>query len=387
MLVCAVIFHLFILYGLKSEWPVPLFNDARFRTARADMMGTYVAGHRALSGEDVYKTGAIEGVPPYYPFRYLPVYAYAVGVPMNALSPQNAYFAWVALSEFLFLLMIVVVARMIENPRTFAVAASAMLAYSAVFLEYRLGQANVAQALLLVLCVHLLERRSATAVAPWTGAVLWKMNGAILAPAFLKLRQFKAVGICGAVLIAATAPYFIAHPESIEGFRMNFQRLDILHAGNQGLMALFLKVRTIFGLPYFANYIMIALVLACAAWITVKADSKKIFELCALWIAAYFLVYNHVWETHYVMLLPFAAVAIGRERALLPAVALLILLLPTPLYFFVGQIPQAAGDSEFAVGAGLSLAHHLFKPLSAILMFAWAVKRALIPADPSSGTA
>jgi len=376
ILVFALLFHLFLIYGLAQGWPKGMFNDSRFRGGQGpDFFGTYVAGKHALAGRNIYQTGYMKGVPYYYPFRYLPVYAYAVGAPLTPLRAVQAYFLWIVISEIFYAAILLLLWKMIRGFRLFALAAGAMLAYPVVFLEFYLGQANIIQAFFILLFIHLLETRQKGATAAWTVSVLWKMNAAILGAVLLKLGKIKPILICGLALFFSSIPYFLFFPEGLKGFGTNLHKLEILHSGNLGFMALFLKFRLMLGMPYFTHYIIQFFWLGLCALITIKAPKERIFELCALWIAAYFLIYNHVWEAHYLMLMPLIAIGVTRKMGRLCIAAALLLILPTPLMFFDEPLPTGAMDPEPFLGYFMSLAHHGMKPLGAFCFWLAAVAR------------
>ena len=110
--------------------------------------------------------------------------------------------------------------------------------------------------------------------------------------------------------------------------------------------------------------------------LTLRTSAAYAVELFLMWILAYFLTYKHVWEHHYVMMLPvflFLCRHLVERRnavALSPKIfwsAFAVIALPTP-FIFIDKV-RVLVDPEFYWSTAESMAFHFAKPLAALVLY------------------
>jgi hypothetical protein len=414
LLGAAILVHLFMLVSWRTGTLNPLFFDATVTHGQRgwDFYALYQAGHNVLTGHSVYESdGArIDMVIPggtYTPFRYLPVAAYTVGVLLNLVPPLWAYRLWVALTEGCLLLCIALTWRLVRDPARRARLAAMWLCYSPYYLEIYMGQFSFVQATLLfaTLLAALYGHLGAAMSAPWIASVLWKQNTALLAPVLARLRRWRALATLVLLLLLTNAPYFALVPGSLAAFARNFAAdAPWFQMGNLGFRQL------VFDALWSAGDVLgLEIGPAAHAWAQRAALSLFMFLPLALllldrrpdavlhmslWMTAYFLVYHHVWEHHYVMLLPVLVIlsvraamrnvahAATRHAELALGVLYLLLALPTP-YALIDPQGQAAALEAMRVTPirplWQDLAYHGAKAIPALLLYLGLAARIAAP--------
>ncbi len=435
LLVLAAILHLFTLVSWRTGTLNPLFFDAVVTHGRRgwDFYALYQAGHNVLTGHSVYESdGAkIEMVIPdgtYTPFRYLPLSAYTVGVLLNAVSPLWAYRLWVATIEALLLGCVVLTWRTVEDPDRRARAAAMWLFFTPFYLELYMGQFSFVQgALLFVMLVtarglprhqehaplfgiptagsgrndkpvsahHVRTLPGVLFDLAWVGSVLWKQNTALLAPLMVRLRRWRALGILALALLVTALPYFALVPGSLRAFTGNFtSEPPWFQFGNLGfrqfVFDLMWSVGDVLGttvpaLVYSGAQMGIVLFFGGLALALTMLDRRPDPVLhISLWMSAFFLVYHHVWEHHYVMLLP-VLVALYLQGQFRWVWAIYVLIaLPTPFFPIDPRGQVAVLDAmRWTPIRPLwqDLAYHASKALPTLALYvalAWQIARPLV---------
>ena len=348
----AILVHLLMLVSWRTGTLNPLFFDATVTGGRRgwDFYALYQAGHNVLTGHSAYESDGskIDVVIPggtYTPFRYLPVSAYTLGVLLNLVPPLWAYRLWVACIELVLLGCIALTWRVVQDPGRRARLAAMWLCFTPYYLELYMGQFSLVQGALvfLMLLWALGQRLRLGFDLAWVGSVLWKQNTALFLPLMVRLKRWRAILILAVLLIATAGPYFLLYPGSLAAFLRNLSgEPPWFQLGNLGFRQLVFDGMWSLGdvlhlepspiLYVRAQQALVGLFVALPLALLFLDRQPDAVTHLSLWMTAYFLVYHHVWEHHYVMLLPVLVVlAIRRESAWL-WVLYVLLALPTPFY-------------------------------------------------------
>ena len=404
LLVLAAILHLFGLVSWRTGTLNPLFFDAVVTHGRRgwDFYALYQAGHNVLTGHSVYESdGAkIEMVIPdgtYTPFRYLPLSAYTLGLLLNAVSPLWAYRLWVATIEILLMGCVALTWRTVADPDRRARATAMWLLFTPFYLELYMGQFSFVQGALLFVMLVSAERTDPGLPfdLAWVGSVLWKQNTALLAPLMVRLKRWRALGVLTLALLVTALPYFALVPGSLRAFAGNFtSEPPWFQFGNLGLRQfvfdLMWSVGDVLGIEistavYSGAQVGIALLFAGLALALTLLDRHPDPVLhISLWMSAFFLVYHHVWEHHYVMLLPILVILYVQNRIRWVWVIYLLIALPTPFFPIDPQGQVAVLDAmRWTPIRPLwqDLAYHASKALPALALYgalAWQIARPLV---------
>jgi hypothetical protein len=412
ILACASLLHLGLLVGWRWQQPlVPYFFDATVLSGGRglDFYSIFQAGYNARHGRDIYEgdPARVEIVVPYFtPFRYLPVVAYGLGVPLSLLSPLSAYKAWVVLVELTLLGCTAVTAWSTRRDPNLAVRLAAMwLVFTPYYLELFMGQFSLVQAALILGMLLVVSgparqpgilqvgrRRGPALDVLWMLSVLWKINTVVFAPVFLRLRRWRGLALVAALAAAVTLPYFIVFPAHWRDLvRNNFGNSVAGHElGNLGFRQLVFEVLAAAGASPAAQRMaqagVVVAVGGSALALTLRRPLPRPADLFSLWLAAYFLASPQVWEHHYVMLLP-AVVVAYRARPIRTLVLLwLLLALPTP-FGFIGLQPVIAANHDLRAfplePAWKLILQHAAKAVPAALLFAYFAIACLRPAQRS----
>jgi hypothetical protein len=320
-----------------------------------DFYALYQAGHNVLTGHSAYQSdgAAIEVVIPggtYTPFRYLPLSAYTLGALLNLVPPRWAYRLWVGFVEVLLLACIALTWRTEQDPDKRARQAAMWLLYMPFYLELYMGQFSFVQGALvfLMLVLGLGKRLGLPFDLAWVGSVLWKQNTALFLPLMVRLRRWRALVLLVLLLVLTAAPYFALVPGSLAAFLGNLRsETPWFQLGNLGFRQLVFDAQwslgDVLGIEWparsyeIAQWSVVAFVVGVGlALLLLDPRPNVVLHLC-LWMTAYFLIYHHVWEHHYVMLLPILVAlmhrpqtARGPRESPLLWVLYALLALPTP---------------------------------------------------------
>lgn len=387
LLAGAILVHLTMLISWRAGFLNRLFFDATVTHGRRgwDFYALYQAGHNVLSGHSVYQSdGAqIDMVIPdgaYTPFRYLPVSAYTVGVLLNLVSPLWAYRLWVAFVELCLLACIWLTWRIAPPAKRIPLTAM-WLCFTPFYLELYMGQFSFVQGALVFAMLT---------VAPlldgaWIASVLWKQNTLLLAPLMVRLRRWKALLLLAGLVALTAGPYFALVPGSLTAFLGNL-RSDPpwFQFGNLGFRqlvfdAMWSAADTLhFDIApetyVWAQRGVVAVFLFLPLALTLLDRHPDITLHISLWMATYFLIYHHVWEHHYVMLLPVLVTLSMRLGSRWLWIIYLLLALPTP-YALIdpgGQVAVLDAMRWTPIRPlWQDLLYHASKAIPALLLYGW----------------
>jgi hypothetical protein len=343
-LALAIVLHLSLLLSWRMGfWDRYTFDATATQGWRGwDFFALYQAGRNVLDGVSAYESDNDKidvVVPRYTPYRYLPLPAYSVGVALNLLPPLWAFRLWVAFTELALLGCAWFCGRLAKNRRDAWVVMAMWLSFTPYYLEIYLGQFSIVQTAFILAMLA-----AAMGGAPrwqgdlaWILSLLWKQNTALFAPVLLRLRRWRVLGLAALAIAVTAIPYFAAFPSALPAFLANLRSgPPSFQLGNLGLRQLLFSLSSWF-LPHapieqhaLLQQLWVALIIAIGIWRT--WSSKKpdtLLQLC-LWTTTYFLIYHHVWEHHYVMLLPVFAMLYLRTHSPLVLALYALVALWTP---------------------------------------------------------
>lgn len=386
----AIVVHGSFLVSLHTRTLNPLFNDAYNRPGPgADFFAIYHAGRQIVSGGDPYVDDESPRVtPPFAPFRYPPGVAMTLGVAVQTLPPWTAYVGWIVLLEATLLACLLATRRLIATARHRDLLTAGWLAFTPLYLELWMGQFTLITAAL-VLFAYLAWRagRPIAGAGLWATGVALKLFPLALVPMLLRRRRIGAV-LAGAIALVLALAWFAWHPEAGRLFyRLNVSEVDLrsFHAGNFGLQAFVHDAIAITG-PISADvwrWIAMASTLVVVTTATLAmtwrrdADERVSIAIALLLLP---LVSKHVWEHHYVVVLPaltllVAAWADRPERLGALAVVYLLLWLPSPLLLLQHGGPD--WYPERAWTPTTRAVYHALKPMTVLALFAGCVRAQL----------
>jgi hypothetical protein len=345
----------------------------------------------------------------YTPFRYLPLSAYTVGVLLNLVSPLWAYRLWATFTEVCLLACAALTWRTVKDRDRRARLVAMWLCYTPFYLELYMGQFSFVQGALVFVMLLLalrsplgragllqsrLTRRTChpersgaeskgllvhprdsstrcrllgmtDCAAPvlgrgfdlaWIGSVLWKQNTALFLPLMLRLRRWRALGLLALLLLVTAGPYFALVPHSLDAFLGNFRsEAPWFQFGNLGFRQLVFDAMwsagDVLGVEIPASLYagvqtaVVALFLCVPLALTVLDRRPDVVAHLCLWMSTYYLVYHHVWEHHYVMILPVLVILAMRERSPWLGAIYVLLALPTPFRLIDPQGQVAVLDA------------------------------------------
>lgn len=392
----------FLLVALRYGWLNPLFNDATHRLGQgADFFGVYQTAYDAWRGQSIYRYAIpdfTQVVPYFYGFVYWPIVAYLAGV-FLLLPPWTAYWAWVGFLCLLVLVALALTWRETTTGRERVLVTLMWLCYTPLYLEWHMGQFTLALAGLTYAMLLAYEaNRLAAGDCWWVAGVLWKQLGAYLAPLLLRLKRWRTLGLAAALGLVSTVPYFLLFPEDWTFYWDAQQHPIVIHAGNLGFQAWLVDLTQRFPLlarPISGSFsgvdLLVALwtlgVVVVALWATLRPRRCPLLETTTLWITVYLLTFKHVWEHHFVWLLPFLVLLVLRRRRLIEFLLYLLLAAPTPFRLF--DLPTGSLDPQPYWSTAVSAVYHASKAWPALALFVVLVvdlwkreHRPLLPAWP-----
>jgi hypothetical protein len=333
LLICAALFHASLGLSLRTGWWHRFTFDSTVTHGRLgwDFYALYQAGRNVLTGVSVYESAdhLIDiVVPRHTPYRYLPLPACTLGVALNLVRAPVAYYLWVAFLQILLAVCAVAAWRVGGGGDRGAPLAAIWLLYTPVYLEYYMGQFSLVQAALILVMLLAAGAGLRRGHAPWrlnvawAASLLWKQNTGLFAPLLLRQRRWRTLLVGGAAVVLLSAPYLIWYPEALGSFAGNLVSGPPGHQlGNHGVRQLLYGLSTTF-LPapdwpghQLIQQLWVGLVLALTLWATWRQPTDDLVMPLCLWTASYFMLYHHVWEHHYVLLLPVYTVLLARERS------------------------------------------------------------------------
>lgn len=344
LLLLAVLFHLSLLASWRlGYWHRWTFDSSATRGQRGwDFFALYQAGHNVRNGISIYESDndRIDVVAPVYtPYRYLPFPAYTLGWLLSALPPLWALRIWVVFMELTLLACAYVSWRTARDPRQGVILISMWLCFTPYYLELYMGQFSMVQAAL-VLALLLAAERAIWDWRfgwPWIMSLLWKQNTALLIPVLLRLKRWRALLWGGLAVLATSLPYFVRYPGTLGVFLGNLRSgPPAPQLGNLGVRQFLYSLASALWPDWSSDThlwlqrLWVLAILGLALWLTWRVRRPDPVPLICLWVTSFFLLYHHVWEHHYVMLLPVYVVLYRRDRAWLIIVLYALTALWTP---------------------------------------------------------
>lgn len=399
----AILIHLTMLVSWRTGLLNPFFFDATVTHGRRgwDFYALYQAGHNVLTGHSAYESDGtrIHMVIPdgaYTPFRYLPVSAYTVGVLLNLLPPLWAYRLWVAGIELCLLFCVFLTARLVSDRDRRARLVAMWLGFTPFYLELYMGQFSFVQATLIwVMLIWPWLRTRWTRWShsqwgsdlAWIASVLWKQNTALFLPWMIRARHWRALIALTALLALTTLPYFALFPDAAAAFARNLSgEPPWFQLGNLGLRQLIFdamwSAADTFQLTISPGlYAGAQTAAVCIFWLiplalTILDPHPNALTHLSLWLTSYFMAYHHVWEHHYVMLLPVLVALCMRHRSRWLWIIYVALALPTPFYLIDPHGQVAVLDAmRWTPIRPLwqDLLYHASKSIPALLLYLWLV--------------
>ncbi len=329
LVLAALLFHLSLLVSWRAGfWNRFTFDSTATQGWRGwDFFAIHQAGHNVLTGVSVYESDneAIDVVVPRYtPYRYLPFPAYTLGVLSNAVTPLWAFRLWTAFIVLVWWACAWLSYRLGRGPSERAILGSMWLLFTPFYLEIYLGQFSVIQgAWVLLMLLALSGRQPAWLLdASWATSLIWKQNTALLTPALLRDRKWRALVVGAGAVLLTSVPYFAQYPDSIWQFAGNLvSGAPSPQLGNLGVRQLLYSIISAMwpSLPAAVHAsvqsVWVIAVLGAGLAVTFAGKRKDPVLATCFWFTTYFLVYHHVWEHHYVMLLPVFVMMYHRYRS------------------------------------------------------------------------
>jgi len=341
----------------------PLHNDTVHRVGPgADLFAVYHAGRCLAEDRSPYlDRPATRDAPYHFPFRYLPVVGQTLGRGLATLSPRAAYRLWIVVLETLLAaLLIMFLRRTASGPLRWFIAGVLLLG-TPYFLELHMGQFTFAATALLAMGVLHLDppragqvRDTAFGTTAYALAALLKVFPLVTLPALLRERRLRRPAVLtGIVVLAASVPYFAAHPEGWDAFRRaNLSSLvGGMDSGNHGLLYVVRLGAQDAGWSWLierwdgfmsAWHATVVIATGIVVWLSRRGG---LGVAAAALLLAHLVGYGHVWEHHlsggivagvialHAVVHPAAGTPDRRVAGWLIA-ALVLLALPTPFALF-----------------------------------------------------
>jgi hypothetical protein len=299
--------------GFLDSW----FHDTDRVPRGLDFFSIYQAGQNFLRGDSVFygvrehRDGPEALVVPYFSgFRYLPVYAFTFGVVLNALPPWHSYWTWIILVEILLLLNLYLTKFLAIDPVIRRTIVAMWLAYSPYYIELHIGQQSmVTTTLIHIVIIAHLNKSFKIRDTGYVFSVLWKINTVLFLPVWIKLKRWKTIAVLSVFTVTLSAPYFLTVEGSFQEFSSYFKHKFIAAGPNSlGFWAFLVQFFQETTLEHAAIRHALAtwslFIVATAAAATFMPRRICFYKALSLWICVYFLIYQYVWEHHFVMLLP-----------------------------------------------------------------------------------
>ena len=312
----------------------PLTADSGyvFRTRpAADFFSVYDAGARVLRFEDPYgvneDTGE-EGVrAPYVAtFRYLPITAVWLAVPLNVLPPWPAFSAWVALNFVLLIFNFLLCAG--RNPRRLLLFGVIWLAWFPLIAEWHMGQFTFFMSSLMLWGFDAMWSGHRCGALGWLFAALLKVYPIAMAPSlWLWGRRWIVVwalllafgttaawrlamdsgfdegmvrrGVAGRLIGETRLPYAgaVGTQEMVNAVVWEVSGRSFNPEGRRGLPDSWA------GDPVFwLNGLVLAAYTALCLWALWKTRRYPSLAAIGLFWMAWFVAYSDAWEHHYVLI-------------------------------------------------------------------------------------
>ncbi|MCC6546923.1 DUF2029 domain-containing protein [Candidatus Sumerlaeota bacterium] len=308
--------------------PLTVDSGVLFRTRPAvDFFCVYDAGARALMGRDPFGVNLDTGKPgvraPYVAtFRYLPITAYWLGIPLNILPPWPAFYVWCCINIiFLVANFFLCVGR---NPSALLPFAVVWFGWFPTIAELHMGQFSLLLGTLLLWGMDALCAGRRWGGIAWIFAVLLKVFPLAMAPSLFLWGRKRIATSAVLLCVVGTAPWFLFSNAINEGLVNRGASGRIVseahkpYAGAQGTQELvnaivwkasgqsFGDEHVSPGTPAFMvtagnAVILVGYGLLClwAVWRSRKSPNPHTIAL--LWMTWY-IAYRDCWEHHYMFM-------------------------------------------------------------------------------------
>ncbi len=336
----------------------PLYNDALYRLGPgADLFAVYRAGNHRNHGYPANASFTVPGDPPYaFIYRYGALVADTVGRVLALVHPKLAFIGWGLLLETaLFAFLSVFVASVVDS-RTRLHGSLLLILSTPYFLEVHMGQFTFLTSV--IACVALLlYERSQRPAARWAASLLLASSMILkffpfsTLPALLKHRTALLVSLGTLLAIILFNVVSMRQNPLQEGFlSANLTVFNTaLQTGNFG----FFYTMTSVGIEWGKVWSREELRALCYAWqfvvlggvavLAFRAPADRMVLGASTLMAAFFVVYQDVWEHHYSGIIPLGLLilrGLAREPHVSPIawvagwLALVLIALPTPFAVF-----------------------------------------------------
>ncbi|MBC8422905.1 DUF2029 domain-containing protein, partial [bacterium] len=355
-----------------------------------------------------------------FPSRCLPAGGRTRGRALAAFPPRDAYRIWIVVLEALLAALVCMFLRRTEACRLRWFIAGVLLLSSPYFLEVHMGQFTFAATALLAMGVlrrdHPRDRRATPrdevfATATYALAALLKVFPLVTAPALLRERRLRrTLLVTGGVVLAASLPYFAAHPEGWDAFRRaNLSSLaGGMDSGNHGLVYVIRQVAQDAGWAWLVErwngfmsvwHASVVIGTTIVVWLSRRGG---LGVAAAAMLLAHLVGYGHVWEHHLsggvvagvLALHAVAHPAAGRPDHRIAGwliAALVLLALPTPFALFDTALNVTVWDPSAGWPAWQRYALPLAKVVPTLLLYvvclAWLMRPGPRRDAPSRRTA
>jgi hypothetical protein len=371
--------------------PLTVDSGLLFRTRPAtDFFSVYDAGAHALRGGDPFAvnrdTGRAGVRAPYVAtFRYLPITAYWLAVPLNILPPWPSFYTWVVLNVvFVWANFLLCAGR---NPAALPVFAVLWFAWFPLVAELHMGQFSLFMGTLLLWGFDSLCCGRKWGGVGWVLAVLLKVYPIAMAPSLWCWKKRGPVITVVAIAVLSTLPWLLSPSEIGEGLGNRGVSGRIIggirqpYAGAQGVQeaidAIIWKGAGLsFGdegaRPVGAGsfYMLVSsLVLAaygalCLYALIVTRRRPSIAAIGLFWMT-WFVAYRDCWEHHYVLLQALVGFLLAWRRIGGRFALLLWCFAGAPSLWWLWQ---RTGYSGTALTESIGLLYFLQRPLAIVAL-------------------
>lgn len=295
----------------------------------ADFFSVYDAGSRILRFQDPYGVNQVSGgeglrAPYVATFRYLPITAVWLAVPLNILPPWPAYYTWAVLNLiFIALNFFLCVGR---RPDRIPIFALIWFAWFPVFVELHMGQFTLFMATLMLWGMDgIRSGRYITGSAGWILATMLKVYPIAMAPSLWLWGRWKAVLLMLLLVVGTTVLWRLAVPSEfnegvvnrgIAGRVIGQSRQP--YAGAMGCQEMVNAVvwklkgnefsssssnlKPLKDPVFIINALVLGLYGLICLWALIRTRKKISLAAIGLFWMSWFFAYVDCWEHHYVLI-------------------------------------------------------------------------------------
>lgn len=398
ILLLSVVIHLSFLFALKDGFWRQLFSDTHNIGIGADTFSIYEAGYRIRQGLNIYVREAGEPTKTPYSsgYRYLPLTAFVLGIPLSLLPPFAAYGVWVVTLEFLVVVNIMLTLMWTRGRKP--LLAAMWLAFTPFYVEIYMGQFSFLMSSLIFWAYLAMAKKKHVVLGLfWIWSVLLKSFTIFLSFLWIKMKKWQLLFWCFFIVLATSVPYFLLYPTGWDYFKSLNLEITIglggtTYKGMHSLQALLSFIgfllfpkRVLFHylgreitfqhvFPLFITagiFVLIAYLTFCR-----RTDAEILFTL---WITFFFICFRDIWENQYVMIIPLFVILAGKERLPLGYIIPAFLLIALPSTYGLFQRPEHFADIFEEHWTSLMRGiYHLQRPLGVVILLVGQVREAFL---------